>query len=173
MQKHLRLTLRLWAVFLLCFLSNSAFSQIDVKPVDLQYPYSSVICLNNYGQIRAMVKNNSLEHLYFDDSTTLQISVTISGPKSGFFKTVLTHGDIYQGSTNTYDVGNPTGFNFDIAGNYTFKIKTSIKGDVDTTNDETTVFRTFGKGYNLPFFENMSSAGINDWRLGDDPCLSM
>ena len=154
------------AVSFLFFLSNSLFSQIDVRPLSLESPTSSLVCYNLNTPLIVKVENSGTAEIDLS-ATPLTVTVTISGPKSGVFRKTFASGLFSPPQYMTINTWDTPFFALDIAGVYTFKIKTSLVGDTDSTNNELTVVRTIAPPVGVPFFENCNSLRMNDFTYDD------
>ncbi len=160
--------------FFFFLLPNSIFAQIDVQPLALKGLTSSVVCRDINSLLNVEYKSNTTDQIDLA-VTPLRVIVTISGAKSGVLTGESSGGFIYTSDVQTMSVGSTPAFVFDVAGVYTFKIRTTLAGDTNSANDEITVTRTLAPPLSIPFFENCNSDNIYEFRLDEPyphPCLT-
>jgi hypothetical protein len=157
-----------FTLFLGFLLPLSLVAQIDVRPVGLPQPESSIVCKSVNSPVIVEYKSNTTDPIDLSN-TPLKFTVTISGAKSGVLTGELTNGVIYTTEVFKVGVGSNPAFAFDVAGVYTFKIKTSLASDTNASNDEITVTRTFAPPLSIPYFENCNSDNMYEWRFDENP----
>ena len=145
------------AVSFLFFLSNSLFSQIDVRPLILESPTSSLICYDLNTPLIVKVENSGTEEIDFS-ATPLTVTVTVSGPKSGVFRKTVASGLFSPPQYVTINTWDTSFFALDVAGTYIFEIKTSLADDTDSTNNEIAFICLIAPPVSVPFFENCTSS---------------
>lgn len=164
---HFRPVSIFFVIFTFSFL-NTLAAQIDITPVSLKSPISSVICRNVNDPVQVVFRSNSTDQIDFSQ-TPLKVTVTISGAKTGVLTGEINSGFIYTTDNFIIGVSSAPAFTFDVIGNYIFKIKTSLAGDTNLANDEITVTRTINVPLSIPFFEDLNSTNVVEWRFDENP----